>query len=170
MGITCGSGLRLISGPRSWPTSRRLPLLILLPALLLCFSSRLATAEPLMTIAKDTLIGGATGLILGGTLTLVVDDQDRSEVVRWGVVIGTFGGFGFGVWRATRGEGEDLFGDASAPRMTPAGLGGQASGAAQAWADHRRAIAADDPAAREPERSDPAGGWSVRIPLLRYDW
>jgi hypothetical protein len=45
-----------------------------------------------------------TGLVLGGVLTLVVDDEDRDDVVRWGVVIGTFGGFGFGIYEATRND------------------------------------------------------------------
>ncbi|MBU1700737.1 MAG: hypothetical protein KJ970_01645 [Candidatus Eisenbacteria bacterium] len=62
--------------------------------------------EPMLTITKNTLYGALTGLVLGGTLTLVVDEEKRDDVVRWGVVIGTFGGFGFGLYTASRG-GED---------------------------------------------------------------
>ncbi|MCK4412891.1 MAG: hypothetical protein KAY32_05050 [Candidatus Eisenbacteria sp.] len=64
--------------------------------------------DALLTIMKNTLLGGATGLILAGTLTLVVEEDSRSDVVRWGVVIGTFAGFALGATLAWRGE-EDLF-------------------------------------------------------------
>ncbi len=63
-----------------------------------------------MTVARNTVLGGVTGLVLGGTLTLVVDEDQRDDVVRWGVVIGTFGGFGLGIWAASRGQ-DDLFAD-----------------------------------------------------------
>jgi hypothetical protein len=70
----------------------------------------------MLTIMKNTLYGSVTGLILGGTLTLVVDKEDRDDVVRWGVVIGTFSGFAYGVYAAQMGE-EDLLGRlAPAPR------------------------------------------------------
>jgi hypothetical protein len=77
-------------------------------------------AEPILTVLKNTLLGGATGLLLGGTATLVTDDEHRADVVRWGVVIGTFGGFALGVVRAVRGD-EDVFGSAERtlpPRVT----------------------------------------------------
>jgi hypothetical protein len=67
-------------------------------------SSAAQSNDRLVTIAKDTLYGGLIGLVLGGTLTLVVDEEDRDDVVRWGVVIGVFGGFAFGVWEATRSD------------------------------------------------------------------
>jgi O-antigen/teichoic acid export membrane protein len=63
--------------------------------------------EPMLTIMKNTLYGAITGLILGGTLTLVVEKEKRDDVVRWGIVIGTFAGFAYGLYEASRGE-EDL--------------------------------------------------------------
>lgn len=170
MGNTCGSSLRWTSDRGSCPPARNFLLWILLPALLLGLATRSACADPLLQITKDTLLGGATGLILGGTLTLVVDEEDRSEVVRWGVVIGTFGGFSFGVWRAMRGDEEDLFGTVHAPRMTPTGLVGQAPAPLLSWAVQRSARAEMDPAARVRENRDSAGGFRVKIPLIRFDW
>ncbi len=78
-------------------------------------------SDPLLTILKGTLLGSLTGLVLGGTLTLVVDDESRSDTVRWGVVIGTFAGFGTGVWQAVASR-DDLFaGPADPPeRVSPA--------------------------------------------------
>ena len=66
--------------------------------------ARAHSDEPLLSVVKNTLYGAMTGLVLGGVLTLVVDDEDRDDVVRWGVVIGTFGGFGFGIYEATRND------------------------------------------------------------------
>jgi hypothetical protein len=71
------------------------------------------------TIAKDTLYGGLIGLVLGGTLTLVVDEEDRDDVVRWGVVIGVFGGFVFGIYEAS--DSDDLLSGFTTPLDAPAG-------------------------------------------------
>ncbi len=115
--------------------------------------------EPLLTVAKNTLLGGVTGLILGSTLTLVVDDDQRDDSVRWGIVAGTFAGFGVGVWLAATG-GEDLF--AQTPEDPGAG--------ALVWS--RR----DDPVlvARESFGQDagaPAGsGWGLRWSLVSWRW
>jgi hypothetical protein len=62
----------------------------------------------MLTVTKNTLYGALTGLVLGGTLTLVVDEEKRDDVVRWGVVIGTFGGFGYGLYAASSGDGDYL--------------------------------------------------------------
>jgi len=78
-------------------------------ALLLAVPAAPAMAKaPALTILKNTLLGAATGLVLGGTLTLVADSDSRGDVVRWGVVIGAFGGFALGVVLALRGE-DSLF-------------------------------------------------------------
>ena len=57
-----------------------------------------AAGERILTVAKDAVYGGATGLLLGGVLTLVVPTEKRDDVVRWGVVVGTFAGFGYGLY------------------------------------------------------------------------
>jgi hypothetical protein len=59
-----------------------------------------ANDERILTMAKDAVYGGATGLLLGGVLTLVVSSENRDDVVRWGVVVGTFAGFGYGLYEA----------------------------------------------------------------------
>jgi hypothetical protein len=62
-----------------------------------------AGGERILTVAENAIYGGATGLLLGGVLTLVVQAADRDDVVRWGVVVGTFAGFGYGLYEA-RGQ------------------------------------------------------------------
>jgi hypothetical protein len=62
---------------------------------------RAASDDDMVTITKNTLYGGILGLILGGTLTLVVDSDSRDDVVRWGVVGGVFAGFGYGLYEVT---------------------------------------------------------------------
>jgi hypothetical protein len=80
---------------------------LLLGGLLLLPCPARAT-DPLLTVLKNTLLGGVTGLVLGGAVGLVTDEDHRGDVVRWGFVIGTFGGFAMGVNLAARGD-EDLF-------------------------------------------------------------
>ena len=75
-------------------------------------------ADPLLTVLKNTLLGGVTGLVLGGAVSLVTEKDHRSDVVRWGFVIGTFGGFAMGVNLAVRGH-EGLF--EAAARHAPHG-------------------------------------------------
>jgi hypothetical protein len=84
----------------------------LLGCLLLLRPAAAGAAEPLITILKNMLLGGAVGTILGGSATLVVREDSRADAVRWGAVIGTFGGFTLGVLLALRGE-EDLFASAA---------------------------------------------------------
>jgi hypothetical protein len=59
-----------------------------------------ADGERILTVAKNAVYGGATGLLLGGVLTLVVPADSRDDMVRWGLVIGTFAGFGYGLYEA----------------------------------------------------------------------
>jgi hypothetical protein len=119
---------------------RRIKCLMFLLALALTLRCAPAGAsEPILTVLKNTLLGSATGLILSGAATLVVHDEDRADVVRWGVVVGTFGGFALGVVRAIRGD-EDVFG--AMERAVPSGEGGVLSPLARA------AIASDCPRTR----------------------
>jgi hypothetical protein len=58
--------------------------------------------NPMVTIGKSTLYGGATGLLVGLALSLVVD-EDTGTVLKWGFVGGTLGGLMFGIYHvATR--------------------------------------------------------------------
>lgn len=72
-------------------------------------------ADPLLTVLRNTLLGGVTGLVLGGAVGLVTDEDHRGDVVRWGFVLGTFGGFAMGVNLAARGD-EGLFEIAAGPQ------------------------------------------------------
>lgn len=53
--------------------------------------------NPALVIAKSTLWGGLTGLVLGGAIALVAEDNE-DDIIKWSFVAGTFGGFGFGVY------------------------------------------------------------------------
>jgi hypothetical protein len=81
-------------------------------------------ADPVITVLKNTLLGGVTGLILGGTVSLVTDKDHRGDVVRWGFVLGTIGGFALGVTLAARGEeGLLMSGPPGPPPARPARTG-----------------------------------------------
>lgn len=77
------------------------------------------SSNDLLVIAKSSLLGGLVGLVLGGVTALVVDSDDRDDAVRWGIVLGTFGGFAYGVYTVSTGADDDFFGartpDASSP-------------------------------------------------------
>ncbi|MFH1144415.1 MAG: hypothetical protein V1774_07735 [Candidatus Eisenbacteria bacterium] len=118
-------GTAILHPARGGRTRRGIAILLLL--LLAGHATSAGAAEPLIVVLKNTLLGTATGLILGATLTLVVDEDSRSEVVRWSAVLGTFGGFGLGLWLASRGD-EDLFG-----RSRPAMAGAASGYAALLW-------------------------------------
>lgn len=64
--------------------------------------------DDILLIGKSALYGAATGLLLGGVTALVVDSNDRGDAVRWGIVLGTFGGFAYGIYKVSRGD-EDMF-------------------------------------------------------------
>jgi hypothetical protein len=83
--------------------ARSLGRVALLGALLLAPGAARA-ADPMVTVLRNTLLGGVTGLVLGGALSLVTSEEHQGDTVRWGFVIGTFGGFGLGVALAARGE------------------------------------------------------------------
>ncbi len=98
----------------SYRTRSRLRLIAwALPVFLLfstCISARSdAQGNPMLVLLKNSVYGGACGLLLGGVLTLVVDKEDRSDVVRWGTVVGTFTGFGYGVYELSTGDSWEEF-------------------------------------------------------------
>ncbi len=144
-------------------------LLPLILALTLAVPSSVRAREPLLTVAKNMLLGGMTGLVLGGTLTLVVDEDSKSDVVRWGLVAGTFGGFAFGVWTAWRGD-DDLFAATRAP-----GLASASAAQPFAWVGDLRSSAqyhgpdADGPM-QSLASSELGRGWAVRIPVVSMRW
>jgi hypothetical protein len=101
-----GSGMTRVLPPRPHPFSHLVRALLLSALILL--PGPAGAAEPVVTVLKNTLLGGVTGLLLGGTVSLVTDKDHRGDVVRWGFVLGTLGGFVLGVSLAARGE-EGLF-------------------------------------------------------------
>jgi hypothetical protein len=141
----------------------------LLTILLFCLiTPQLALAsDVMMTIAKDTLLGGTVGLVLGGTLTLVTDEDNRSDTVRWGIVIGTFAGFGLGVYEAMHPQ-DELFGgtddlgliENDSPLFT--GLM-KAEGIGQSRQLREIAPSAVSGLSFKQE-------WDVKIPLLSLSW
>lgn len=65
-----------------------------------------AQENKILTATKSALYGCAAGLLLGGAASLVVSEADRDNVIRWGVVIGTFGGFAYGIYDTQGRSGE----------------------------------------------------------------
>lgn len=63
-----------------------------------------ARADAIVEVAKNTLYGAATGFVLGAATSLVMEKGDKNDAVRWGIVIGTFGGFLYGVYEVTRND------------------------------------------------------------------
>jgi hypothetical protein len=155
----------------SWRTR-----LVCILILLLALPRSAAAADPLLTVTKDTLLGAVTGLVLGGTLTLVIDDEGkRSETVRWGVVIGTFAGFGFGIYHATRGDGDlfavgDPHGITIREKLQLSGGSDTLTLAAVAGAARERCAerCKDVSPAALTEGATP--GWSLRLPLVQVNW
>jgi len=89
-----------------------------------------ASDEGMVSIGKNAVYGALTGLLLGGVVALVSDEDSRGDAIRWGVVIGTFGGVAYGIYEVSTG-GDNAFGtpdasDAVALRMTRPGVIGSA--------------------------------------------
>jgi hypothetical protein len=118
--------------------------------------ARAAENNRILTMTKDALYGGATGLLLGGVLTLVVDSHHRDDVLRWGVVVGTFAGFGYGVYEVSHGAEEFSFRGIQARR---AGISASEIAAAMTGAETRDGAWARMPVpeARALGRSSQAG-------------
>ncbi|HTO91690.1 MAG TPA: hypothetical protein VMJ70_11225 [Candidatus Sulfotelmatobacter sp.] len=56
----------------------------------------------MVEIARSTIYGALAGLVVGGAIELAAKD-DSGEPLRWGIVIGTFAGLGYGIYSvATR--------------------------------------------------------------------
>jgi hypothetical protein len=112
--------------PSAFPSSVRSGVATVLVALLVLglfpVTPARANDNPIVEVATSALYGAATGLLLGGVLTLVVDSQHRDDVVRWGVVTGTFGGFAFGIYQITRGDSgfSERFSTPAGPPTAPA--------------------------------------------------
>jgi hypothetical protein len=58
---------------------------------------RVGDENPVLTIAKATFWGGVTGLLIGGALALIADDN-QEDYIKWGLVVGVFGGCAYGVY------------------------------------------------------------------------
>lgn len=95
---------------------RRLTVLVILTTMLVTPLVPTAAAEDstILRISKSTIYGGLLGLLLGAAVAIVVDDN-RDEPIRWGLVIGVFGGFGYGIYSASTGR-DDFFLQADASR------------------------------------------------------
>jgi hypothetical protein len=150
--------------PRNQPIPHRLLILVL--ALLLALPVQARASDPLLTVAKNTLLGGITGLVLGATLTLVVKEDARSDVVRWGVVAGTFAGLGVGIYVASRGE-DDLFSGGYPQSFSL--RDSDTDPRTLRWQDDVDPSAEAD-AAVTSGLEKPGTTWAVRVPLLSLSW
>ena len=112
-----------MSGALSWPSA---------PAR--------AEENKIWTATKTSLYGAAAGALLGSVALLVEKRDPRLMTVRWGVVIGTFGGFAYGLWDVGHQHGDLSLvprvrgrdGDLSADALEPMALASAASRSAAA--------------------------------------
>jgi hypothetical protein len=88
---------------------------------------RVGVENPMITVAKATFWGALTGLLLGGAIALIAEDNE-DDIIKWSLVAGTFGGFAFGIYHvATRPSGEssllELDGDGLALSLPTVDIG-----------------------------------------------
>ena len=62
--------------------------------------------NPMVEVARSTIYGAIAGTVLGLAAALVIEDGD--EVVKWGFVLGTFGGFFWGLSYASKSSSAAL--------------------------------------------------------------
>jgi hypothetical protein len=63
---------------------------------------RVGSENAMVEIFRSTIYGALAGLVVGGAIELAASD-DSGEPLRWGIVIGTFTGLGYGFYQvATR--------------------------------------------------------------------
>lgn len=62
---------------------------------------RQGSENPVIEVAKSTLLGALGGLALGGALALVSSGDNDGEIVRWSFVGGTLIGFGYGIYHVS---------------------------------------------------------------------
>jgi len=78
------------------------------PAAAQVIETRQGDSNPMVSVFKSTIYGGGAGTLLGLAIA-VADDGDNAEPVRWGFVVGTFFGFGYGIYHvSTRPEPQAL--------------------------------------------------------------
>lgn len=79
---------------------RRIVNVALVALLLAAVSARPARADNTFNeVAKTTVLGAAAGLVVGSAIAWLAED---GEPVKWGFVIGTFGGLAYGVAHANK--------------------------------------------------------------------
>ena len=85
--------------------------------------SRGSDENPVKEIAKSIYWGAVGGALIGGAI-LLADKSDNSDPLRWGIVIGTFGGLAVGTYFVlTRPQPAGLL-EIGNGRVTPAFAGG----------------------------------------------
>lgn len=62
--------------------------------------NRQGDENPAILVTKSIFWGGLGGLILGGAIALVADENE-GEIVKWSFVGGAFGGLALGLWHVT---------------------------------------------------------------------
>jgi len=72
-------------------------------------------------LARSTILGAGTGLILGGTYTLVADEVDTGAVLRWSLAGGAAGGLILGLVDVLSGA-DDATDEPGALRLDDGGL------------------------------------------------
>jgi hypothetical protein len=79
------------------------------PAAAQLIETRKGEANPVVSVFKSTIYGSLAGLVLGGAVELIDDDDDDTDALKWGFVGGAFFGFGYGLYHVmTRPEPQAL--------------------------------------------------------------
>jgi len=81
-----------------------------------------AAETKIARVTKNALYGAGLGLLLGAATALVVDSDKRDDSIRWGLVLGTFAGFGYGVYTIAAGEDDEFFMAETSPAGTTPGF------------------------------------------------
>ena len=80
---------------------------------------RRGSENPMQEVAKSTIYGGLTGLILGSALALAINGDNGGDIIKWSFVGGTFFGFAYGLYHVqTRPRADALLEiEDGAPRL-----------------------------------------------------
>lgn len=71
------------------------------PALAAVNVERTGSENPMVEVTRSILYGGLAGLMMGGAIALATESDNAGDIIRWGIVTGTFVGLGFGLHHVT---------------------------------------------------------------------
>jgi hypothetical protein len=87
--------------------------------------------NPFIEVMNTTKWGALGGLLVGGAISLAARGNDNGEGLRWGIIVGTFAGLGYGIWHvSSRAQPRALLElDGGRARLNPMALAAVEAGA-----------------------------------------